>query len=156
MTDRKLLLDLMDQAVRDITLRMTGIELVRVEQAASHREDGANPLLSIEIKGGDGFTLFYSAEERLLRAIAQRMKRRPVEDLAEAVEYDKEYFNVICGHAVSSYNRIKKTSLRFGVPCYQNGGGGLQSGSLALFYRSSEGSASMESACDQKNNWEGA
>lgn len=107
----------MDEVVKDITKRMAGIDLERASTDALP-SDGKVSALIAEVSGTDGFTLVYNAEDALLREIAQKMKRKPVEDMDEVGEYTREYFNVICGHVISQLNRKTQSTLRFALPQY--------------------------------------
>jgi hypothetical protein len=137
--------ELMDEVVKDITKRMAGIDLERASTDALP-SDGKVSALIAEVSGTDGFTLVYNAEDALLREIAQKMKRKPVEDMDEVGEYTREYFNVICGHVISQLNRKTQSTLRFALPQYLPFpfGGKNSRNALVLYYQSCKGSARVQ------------
>lgn len=109
--------ELLDDVIVSMTKRMAGIDMERTSSGCLPDESAASALIT-EIIGTDDFTLVYHADNALLLEIAQKMKRRPVEDMDEVGEYTREYFNIICGHMISQLNRREKTSLRFSMPRY--------------------------------------
>lgn len=109
--------ELLDDVIVSMTKRMAGIDMERTS-ASCLPDEGEVSAVITEITGTDGFTLVYHADNALLLEIAQKMKRRPVEDADEVGEYTREYFNIICGHMISQLNRREKSSLRFSMPRY--------------------------------------
>lgn len=136
--------ELIDLAVTQITRHLTGISLQSGPPAG--QEDGRLSS-SIWVRIGDGqdqSTLVYQAEDSLLWAISEQMKRRPITDREEMEEYSKEYFNIICGHLVADINRLTQSSLRFGVPSYQAGAGPLPGSEVILDYQGRPGAARVQ------------
>lgn len=142
---------MLDGAMKDITKRMAGIDLERIE-TDTLPDNGKVSALITELSGPDGITLAYNVENALLWKIAQGMKRRPIEDMEEAGEYAREYFNVVCGHLISRLSRKTKTILRFTMPEYLPHCFGEKDSKNAfvLYYRSQEGSVRVQGVYNNK------
>lgn len=110
---------ILDDAVRDITKRLAGIDLTVGEWPG--QESGEVDSLYTVTKGSYTITIVYHAEKQLIQYIAEKMARRTVEDPQDVEMYAKEYFNILCGHFISQVNRMTKSSARFGVPQYCHG-----------------------------------
>lgn len=110
---------ILDNAIRDITKRIAGIDLETANWPQDENGDVAS--LYTVTKGSYRITVVYHAETRLLRYIADKMARRPVEDPEDMEMYAKEYFNILCGSIVSKINQITNSSARFGIPQYCRG-----------------------------------
>lgn len=110
---------ILDNAVRDITKRIAGIDL----ETAKWPQGDDNEVASLytDTRGSYKITVVYHAETRLLRYIANKMARRPVEDPEDVEMYAKEYFNILCGNIISTINQMTKSSARFGIPQYCRG-----------------------------------
>lgn len=140
---------ILDDAARDITKRLAGIELERAQWPQGDSSDIAS--LYTATTGSYSITVVYHAETRLLRYIAEKMKRRPIEDAEEVEMYAKEYFNILCGHIISKINRLTKASARFGVPNYRRGFYTAEDYPgivLKVSYRSSAGGLQLQSCCN--------
>lgn len=59
--------------------------------------------------------IMFQAELSLIYEIARRMKRAEPAGVDDAVEYCKEFLNMVYGDAVSAYNRANGEKLRFSV-----------------------------------------
>ena len=123
MWQEEYLRSIVDQTVVHVTDKVAGI-LLRPSPDSRCLPDQGWAAISIAITGmEDGpFTLYYRAEPHVFRAIAEKMKRRPVDDEQDMAVYLKEYFNILCGHIISRINRETKSSMRFGIPTYHEEG----------------------------------
>ena len=140
MVEKNYLYSVIDETVVGITKKIADISLSPCAQP----RDPIAPNWSatkVEVTGLKDmrFFLYYQANPRLLCAIARRMKGRPVENSEDMGVYIKEYFNIICGRAISRINREKKYAMRFGVPSYYAGGvTTLEKPVLKMFYECPE------------------
>ena len=111
---------ILDDAVRDITKRLAGIDLERAPSSLLEEDDDIASLYTATT-GSFQIKVVCHAQTRLLRYIAEKMARRPVEDSEMEEVYVKEYFNILCGHVISKINRLTNGSARIGIPEYYRG-----------------------------------
>ncbi len=128
---------LLDRSVREITSRVTGIEISRTNFMIHNSSEWDS--FFIQTTGDYEAAIVLSAEQPVFYAITQNMKRK-----GEVLEKDivicvTEFYNILCGFFVSSLNRTMKLKSRFGIPelkkgqCLQSAGWG--SGAVSLRYK---------------------
>ncbi len=145
--------EILDDAVRDITKRLAGIDLERAHSSLLDDEDEDVASLYTATTGSFQIKVVCHAQTRLLRYIAEKMARRPVEDSEMEEVYVKEYFNILCGHVISKINRLTNGSARIGIPEYYRGFyvvDDYPDGLLEVSYKSIAGNFQVESRYPEK------
>lgn len=147
---------IVDSVIKDITKRVASVELHETEYDLD--QSGEHCSLCVTVQGEYKITIIYNAEQRLLRTIAEHMKRGPISDSEEIALYTKEYFNILCGHVVSLINHITHSSARFGIPQYAKGAYALGDGTQPFFkiaYQSEEGEACIKGVIEESEPFAG-
>lgn len=144
------ILGIVDDAICDITKRMAGIDLQQTQRNFNESDDVCS--MHVSVGGTYQLSLICLADGRLFRAIAERMKRSPVEDEEDMQVYAKEYFNTLCGHIVTRINLKTKSSARFGIPDFQQGAYAVELKGQIVFqvcYQSGEGDVCIQAICER-------
>lgn len=110
--------DIVNETVVSVTKKLADLELSPCLEENEGERGWAVLRINITGLGDDDFAFFFRAKPRIYYAIAERMKRAPIEDVNDLEIYVKEYFNILCGNIISRINRDQKTSMRFGIPDY--------------------------------------
>lgn len=122
MWDKDYIYNLVNETVINVTKRVAGITLSPSPESAENF-DADWSVIKISISGMENeCSFYYRAQPHVYRAIAEFMKRRPLESDEDMEVYIKEYFNILCGRIVSRLNRETKSSMRFGLPIYSETG----------------------------------
>lgn len=108
------ILEILDTAVKDISKRVAKLDMLNADSAEINTE-GSSSLVSTT-KGDYCLTIILYTEDRVLRAITENMKRGVAADDADIPIYTTEYFNILCGHVVSTMNNRAHTAARFTIP----------------------------------------
>lgn len=106
---------LLDQAVLDIGRKLAQIELFPTEDDDRFDENHHTLQLSTTLRANPPAKLLLQGDLTLFEEIAKKMKRNTPADLEETMEYIKEFFNIVYGNAISSYNRNTKNSVCLGL-----------------------------------------
>lgn len=113
MVEYETLSKIIDDAVKDISLKLASIEMYRIQDV---NVSFTRPIyLAVTIKGNKEMQIVLQAEETLLKKISGCMKRQPV-DNDDVTLYAAEFFNILCGHIIASCNKVNHTRTRFSVP----------------------------------------
>lgn len=107
--------DFLDKAVLDIGKRLAQIELLPSEDDQRFDKNPEALYLSTDFKINPPANLLLQGDPSLFEEIAKKMKRSAPEDLEETMEYMKEFFNIIYGNAISTYNRNTNHSVCLGL-----------------------------------------
>ena len=107
--------DFLDKAVLDIGKRLAQIELFPSEDDQRFDKNPDALYLSTDFKINPPSNLLLQGDASLFEEIAKKMKRSAPEDLEETMEYMKEFFNILYGNAISTYNRNTKNSVCLGL-----------------------------------------
>lgn len=110
---------LFDRAVREMTERVTGIELKATDFAAENSLEWESFI--VQTKGDYKANLVMSADESVFREIAGRMKRGGEVSKKDIVDYVTEYYNILCGYFISHLNSFLHVKARFGIPVIKRG-----------------------------------
>lgn len=112
-------MELLDKAVREMSRRVTGIEMVR-EDVQVKQHSGWDSFF-IKTSGDYNAAIVMSAESTVFYGIACSMKKN--KDISEKdIEiYVTEYFNIVCGFFISRLNNAKKLKARFRIPEFRKG-----------------------------------
>lgn len=132
--------EILESAICDITQRLSGISLEKAITADKISSEIAS--LCAVTSGSYQITIICHGELQLFRRIAEKMKRRPIENDDEVEMYLKEYFNIVCGHVISRVNSATKESARFGIPQYHRGfyyADGCRDAVVELSFHSNDG-----------------
>lgn len=109
-----LLMDIVNRAVKEITLKVAHLEMRQQNQAGN--EDTKSMSLVAAAKGDYTLVMIFHASIQVMRAIAVNMKRGQPPDDSDIPIYITEYFNILCGRIVSAYNQASHASARFLIP----------------------------------------
>lgn len=112
--DTRSLLDITDRSVRMVAHKIARLEITRLGPVAFDRES-VRTLVAVT-RGDYTLEVALRAGPELLRAIAESMRRGPVDDEGQVAEYVTEFFNILFGNVVSEFNRHSRASARFGLP----------------------------------------
>ncbi len=107
------ILDILDAVFKDITKKVTKIDMYNVELATL--DEKSNSLI-ISTFGDYKMTFVFCASTSVVKAITESMKRGKVLDTIEMELYAKEYFNILCGRIVTIINNSTRKSAKFTVP----------------------------------------
>lgn len=139
------ILEILDTAVKDISKRVAKLDMLNTDSAEINIE-GASSLVSTT-KGDYCLTIIFYTEDRVLRAITENMKHGATTNDADIPIYTTEYFNILCGHVISTMNNKAHTAARFTIPRIVKGqceNIDTQSLRQELFYNCSYGSVKVE------------
>lgn len=143
MSTEPILSEITDRAVKDISKKVARMDMLNAD-AVPVEEDGADSCSLVTTAKGDyELTIVFCAGFRVMRAIAENMKRGESANEEDIAIYTKEFFNILCGHVVSALNRAIHASARFGIPQFligpfRNDQYNMQAAS-ALYYQSCYG-----------------
>lgn len=118
MVDYETLSKIIDDAVEDISFKLASMEMHRIQEVDVSFSQPIN--LAVTVKGSKEIRIILQADKALLEKISERMKRQVIEDDNDITLYATEYFNILCGHIIASYNNMYRNRIRFTVP-YQYG-----------------------------------
>lgn len=105
---------IIDDAVRDISLKVACLD---VDSTQEVNISFAHPVsLVVAVRGDYEMQIILQTDKYVLSKISENMKRQIIEDDNDIAIYATEYFNILCGHIVASYNRSYHMKTRFSVP----------------------------------------
>lgn len=113
MINSTLLSEITDKAVKSVSQRLAAIEMQGPCEARPLK--GAD-MLSILAYGDYQLNIRMYAEHGVIASITRNMLHADEMDEDTKTVYLSEYFNILCGGIVSSYNRAMRASARFGIP----------------------------------------
>lgn len=88
--------------------------MIRIDMADVDSEN-VNTLI-VTTKGDYCLTIAFYADIQVLRGITENMKRGAKASDTDIEIYTTEYFNILCGHVITNFNRESHTSARFSIP----------------------------------------
>ncbi len=107
--------NIMDASVKDISKRVAKID-VSVEAEDMYHEPSTPYTLFVTTSGDLQLTLSLCTDKSVLKTITENMKRGQDASDEDILIYTSEYFNILCGHIVSSINRNFLLKTDFSVP----------------------------------------
>lgn len=113
------LAELMDNSVKCMTRRVTGLEMQRLKRPVRLRQETSSLLICTT--GDYTAEIILNAEDSLLLEITRNMKHARVASAEEVSVYTTEYFNILCGHVISHLNNRLHIRSRFGIPRFLRG-----------------------------------
>ena len=115
--EKEKLVQILDQAVQDITERTAGVRLRLGEQPPG--ED----LCTVKITFDRGFhtSLILCADTGLLRRMACNSFGQESVSAEDMEEFSKEYFNVLCGRIAGAMFRATQVPAHFSPPAFYRG-----------------------------------
>lgn len=114
MVDYETLSKIIDDAVGDISFKLASIEMHRIQEVDVSFSQPIN--LAVTLKGSKEIRIILQADKALLTKISEQMKHQVIESDSDVTLYATEYFNILCGHIIASYNNIYRNRIRFSVP----------------------------------------
>lgn len=111
---------ILDASVRDISKRVGKLDVIDACESAVPKLE--SPYTIYVTTSGDYQEVFsFSAEGKVLETIARNMMRgADIND--ESIRIcAMEFFNILCGHTISSINKKYNTKTRFSIPQMEQG-----------------------------------
>lgn len=109
--------NVLDQAMREITNRITSIQ--PCERESVHSGDICT--VHTALVGGQTAALVLCADTALLTRLAQHVMRTETVEQRDIEDVATEYFNIICGRVVAGLFQAAHISSRFHIPKFQCG-----------------------------------
>ena len=111
---------ILDASVRDISKRVGNLEVL--DNCENEAECLEAPYTIYVTTSGDYQEMFsFSADGKVLETIARNMMRGADIDEEGIRICAMEFFNILCGQAISSINRKYNTRTRFSIPQMEKG-----------------------------------
>ncbi len=124
---------LVDKVLKDLFVRISHMNLQRCPKY----DVGAKDMCTVYTRfyGGYKGWIALCAERSLMKRIVEQMMEGPVTDSAEIAEGVEEFFNIFCGHFVSSVFAKTELAARFHTPCFIEGGHRLEKADEKMIVR---------------------
>lgn len=111
--------EILDRAIKDISKRVAKLDITDADITPISVEDSSS--LVSTTNGDYIITIVLHTGDNVLRAITENMKRGSCDDESDITTYTTEYFNILCGHIVSTMNNKAHKKARFSVPLLVKG-----------------------------------
>ena len=107
--------EIIDKSVKDISKRVAKIDVSKEKINLLGKLETPYTIFSA-INGDYQIILSFCTDRAVLKAIAENMMHGKELNEDEVLIYTSEYFNILCGHVVSSINREFYLKSSFSVP----------------------------------------
>ncbi|MCQ4726098.1 chemotaxis protein CheX [Anaerotignum faecicola] len=107
--------EIIDKSVKDISKRVAKIDVSKEKINLLGKLEAPYTIFSA-INGDYQIILSFCTDRAVLKAIAENMMHGKELNEDEVLIYTSEYFNILCGHVVSSINREFYLKSSFSVP----------------------------------------
>lgn len=139
--------EISDAAMKDISARVAGLKVHSVlEDETGTLSKKEIYSLVISTQGDYSISIVLSTDAKILYTITSNMKRGRALEEGDIPIYAGEFFNILCGHIVSTINIKQHIKARFGIPVLKRRTEQAKSGSTSHrhFYRCQEGIMELE------------
>lgn len=114
MAKNEILFELLGDIIEDISFRVAGLRLHKLQDTGNAFFYSVS--LFVTAKEDDNMIIVLQTDKYVLRKISEEMKRQSIIDENESFVYAIEFFNILCGHIIASYNKIYHKRTRFSIP----------------------------------------
>ena len=114
------LFEILDSTVKDISHRVTNIDVVYLPE--NKKLSSSRPYsVYTKTKGDYEMTFALSTDYEVFKQMTRNMKRGAEAGEDEVPIYIQEFLNILCGHIVSKMNKRTNLKVFFDIPCFMEG-----------------------------------
>lgn len=138
---------ILDTVMKDISARVAGLTVQNVSEKEIGTKISSEPYsLIIDTRGDYDMRIILSADAHVMQTITKNMKRGREVAEEDIPIYSGEFFNILCGHIVSTVNTQNKKKASFGIPKFIKGSYPETDigNSQHYFYKCQEGAMELE------------